>query len=127
VSLAVLTGGGLAEGQTVTDAFRLAGRLRGSGRPTGRLARDATWVAGVPKIIWAHTGFSTSAARVRELLDAHPALWGELSYRGGIIDGSGMLTREWRALFASHSSRFLLGSDTWINERWHGYDTIMKS
>jgi hypothetical protein len=79
------------------------------------------------KIIWAHTGFSTSAARVGELLDAHPALWGELSYRGGITDGSGMLTREWRALFASHSNRFLLGSDTWINERWHGYDTIMKS
>jgi len=64
------------------------------------------------KIIWAHTGFSTSAARVRELLDVHPALWGELSYRGGITDGSGMLTREWRALFASHSNRFLLGSDT---------------
>jgi hypothetical protein len=79
------------------------------------------------KIIWAHTGFSTSAARVRELLDAHPALWGELSYRGGITDGSGMLTREWRALFASHSNRFLLGSDTWINERWHGYDTIINS
>ena len=79
------------------------------------------------KIIWAHTGFSTSAARVRELLDAHPALWGELSYRGGITDGSGMLTREWRALFASHSNRFLLGSDTWINARWHGYDTIINS
>ena len=29
-------------------------------------------------------------------------------------------------LFASHSQRFLLGSDTWINERWFAYDTIMK-
>jgi predicted TIM-barrel fold metal-dependent hydrolase len=38
-----------------------------------------------------------------------------------------MLTREWRALFASHSHRFLLGSDTWINERWHAYDMIIKS
>src|SRR5262245_34290260 len=36
------------------------------------------------KIIWAHTGFSTAPARVRELLEKNPALMGELSYRGGI-------------------------------------------
>jgi predicted TIM-barrel fold metal-dependent hydrolase len=29
-------------------------------------------------------------------------------------------------LFAQHSDRFLLGSDTWINERWFGYDNIMN-
>jgi len=79
------------------------------------------------KIIWAHTGFSTAPARVRELLDSYPALWGELSYRGGITDGSGRLSADWRALFASHSHRFLLGSDTWINERWFSYDGIMKT
>jgi hypothetical protein len=77
------------------------------------------------KIIWAHTGFSTPPARVRELLDKFPALMGELSYRGGITQGA-QLSPDWRALFASHSQRFLLGSDTWINERWFGYDTIMK-
>ena len=38
----------------------------------------------------------------------------------------GKLSTDWRALFGSHSQRFLLGSDTWINERWFGYDTIMK-
>ena len=79
------------------------------------------------KIIWAHTGFSTPPQRVRELLDAYPALWGELSYRSGITEGGGELSPEWKALFASHSSRFLLGSDTWIHERWYGYDTIMKN
>jgi hypothetical protein len=26
-----------------------------------------------------------------------------------------------------NSDRFLLGSDTWINERWFGYDTIMQT
>ena len=51
---------------------------------------------------------------------------GELSYRGGITESGGKLSADWRALFASHSQRFLLGSDTWINERWFGYDTIMK-
>jgi hypothetical protein len=79
------------------------------------------------KIVWAHTGFSTPPARVRELMDQFKdRLWGELSYRSGIADGSGNLSNEWRALFASHSDRFLIGSDTWINERWFGYDTIMK-
>jgi hypothetical protein len=79
------------------------------------------------KIIWAHTGFSTPPARVRELLESNPALMGELSYRSGITTGDGKLAAEWRELFAQHSDRFLLGSDTWINERWFGYDTIMQT
>ena len=78
------------------------------------------------KIIWAHTGFSTPVTRVRELLEQHPALMGELSYRSGITEASGQVSGEWRELFASHSDRFLLGSDTWINERWFAYDTIIK-
>jgi hypothetical protein len=78
------------------------------------------------KIIWAHTGFSTPPARVQELLEKHPSLMGELSYRGGITESGGALSSEWRELFARHSDRFLLGSDTWINERWSGYDTIMQ-
>jgi hypothetical protein len=79
------------------------------------------------KIIWAHTGFSTPTERVRELLETHPELMGELSYRGGITQGDGKLASEWRELLARHSDRFLLGSDTWINERWFGYDTIMQT
>jgi hypothetical protein len=79
------------------------------------------------KIIWAHTGFSTSPTRVRELLESYPALTGELSYRSGITTSDGELTADWRELFARHSGRFLLGSDTWINERWFGYDTIMRT
>src|SRR5690606_17656032 len=78
------------------------------------------------KIIWAHTGFSVSPARVAELLEQHPALWGELSYRSGITDGDGKLSAAWRDLFARYSDRFLIGSDTWINERWAGYDGIMR-
>lgn len=78
------------------------------------------------KIIWAHTGFSTSPARVSELLATYPALWGELSYRSGITDRAGTLTEDWRDLFARHSDRFLIGSDTWINERWFSYDAIVQ-
>jgi hypothetical protein len=78
------------------------------------------------KIIWAHTGFSTPPARVAELFDTHPGLWGELSYRSGITNGEGTLTGEWRTLFAKYSDRFFIGSDTWINERWLSYDAIMR-
>jgi Amidohydrolase len=78
------------------------------------------------KIIWAHTGFSTPVPRLAELFERHPALMGELSYRSGITEASGQVSREWRELFAHHSDRFLLGSDTWINERWFAYDTIIK-
>jgi Amidohydrolase len=79
------------------------------------------------RIIWAHTGFTVEPRRVGELLDQHPgALWGELSYRSGITSRDGKLSPEWRELFARHADRFLLGSDTWINQRWFGYDTIFK-
>lgn len=78
------------------------------------------------KIIWAHTGFSTPVPRVRELFDKYPALMAELSYRGGMVDGSGKLAPEWRELFTRYSDRFLLGSDTWIPERWNSYDSIMS-
>jgi hypothetical protein len=78
------------------------------------------------KVIWAHTGFSTPPSRVEDLLRKHPALWGELSYRNGLTDSAGSLTPEWRDLLTRYPDRFLIGSDTWINERWFGYETIIR-
>ncbi len=49
-----------------------------------------------------------------------------MSYRSGITDKDGRLSDDWRGLFATHSDRFLIGSDTWINERWFSYDAIMN-
>jgi hypothetical protein len=77
------------------------------------------------RIVWAHTGFSLEADRVAAMLTRYPQLWGELSYRSGIVDGGGKLTAEWRALFTKFPDRFLLGSDTWINERWAAYGDII--
>jgi Amidohydrolase len=77
------------------------------------------------KVIWAHTGFSLETNRVEALLRKHAMLWGELSYRSGITGSEGALTPEWRRLFVSYPGRFLLGSDTWINERWGSYGAIM--
>ena len=77
------------------------------------------------RIIWAHTGFGLPAQRVQALLDRYPTLWGELSYRGGMTGGDGRLTAEWRALFERYPNRFLLGSDTWVPERWLSYGETM--
>lgn len=77
------------------------------------------------RIVWAHTGFGLSTERVEALLKKYPALWGELSYRGGITGAGGKLTPEWRRLFETYPDRFLIGSDTWISERWASYAAIM--
>lgn len=77
------------------------------------------------RIIWAHTGFGLPTERVAAMLAKYPELWGELSYRSGITDGAGKLTPEWRALFERYPDRFLLGSDTWVPERWAAYGEIM--
>ena len=76
------------------------------------------------RVIWAHTGFGTPLARVEELLARYPAMWGELSYRMDIAE-EGHLAAGWKALFSRHPTRFLLGSDTWVNQRWEGYPQIM--
>lgn len=77
------------------------------------------------RIIWAHTGFGLSSSRVAAMLATYSQLWGELSYRSGITGAGGALTSEWRGLFEKYPDRFLLGSDTWISERWASYGDIM--
>ncbi|WP_374564607.1 amidohydrolase family protein [Ideonella sp.] len=78
------------------------------------------------RIIWAHTGIGgVPVARVRELLTAHPTLMGELSYRPGLTDSGGQLSAEWKAVLTRFPDRFVVGSDTWINERWDSYERLM--
>jgi hypothetical protein len=79
------------------------------------------------RLIWAHTGIGgASVARVRALLVEHRTLMGELSYRPGLTDADGHLSAEWKALIAEFPDRFLVGSDTWINARWSGYEELMS-
>ena len=51
---------------------------------------------------------------------------GELSYRPGLTCEGGKLCPEWRALLLKYPTRFLIGSDTWVNQRWQYYDELMK-
>ena len=76
------------------------------------------------RIIWAHTGFHTPLENVEKLLARHPGLRGELSYRSDVAS-DGRLSAAWKAMFAKHPTRFMIGSDTWVNERWASYPAIM--
>ena len=79
------------------------------------------------RLIWAHTGIGGApVARVEALLARYPGLMGELSYRPGLTCSDGKLCPEWRALLLKYPQRFLIGSDTWINQRWLYYDELMQ-
>jgi hypothetical protein len=79
------------------------------------------------KLIWAHTGIGgVPIERVRSLFQRHPTLYGELSYRPGLIEGGGGLSAPWKALFLEMPDRFLVGSDTWVNARWDEYESLMR-
>jgi hypothetical protein len=80
------------------------------------------------RLIWAHTGIGgTPVARVEQLLVRYPRLMGELSYRPGLTCEGGKLCPEWRQLLLKYPTRFLIGSDTWVNQRWQYYDDTMKA
>ncbi len=84
------------------------------------------------RMIWAHTGIGgASAARVDALLARYPLLMGELSYRPGLTCSEGQgperLGPEWRDLMLKYPTRFLIGSDTWVNQRWLYYGELMKA
>jgi len=79
------------------------------------------------RLIWAHSGIGGApVARVDALLAKYPLLMGELSYRPGLTCESGLLCPEWRALLLKYPGRFMIGSDTWVNQRWLYYDELMQ-
>ncbi|MDW5440916.1 amidohydrolase [Polaromonas sp. SM01] len=79
------------------------------------------------RLIWAHTGISgVPVTRVDQLLARYPTLMGELSYRPGLTCDTGKLCGEWRTLLLKYPERFMIGSDTWVNQRWLYYDELMQ-
>ncbi|MFM9880805.1 MAG: amidohydrolase [Burkholderiaceae bacterium] len=101
-----------------------------------QLMADAVPAGGTLRVIWAHTGISgVPAARVDEWMTRYPGLLGELSYRPDLLCSDGdaarnqapVLCPEWRALLLKYASRFLIGSDTWVNPRWLHYEALMQS
>jgi hypothetical protein len=69
------------------------------------------------RVLWAHSGFEP-VDRVREMLRKHKNLWADLALRSEPGSG-GKLSPEWREVFMEFPDRFLVGTDTWVPERWH--------
>jgi hypothetical protein len=69
------------------------------------------------RILWAHAGFERPE-RVREMLRRHPRLWADLAFRSDPGSG-GKVAPEWREAFLEFPDRFMLGTDTYVPERWH--------
>jgi hypothetical protein len=69
------------------------------------------------RVLWAHAGFERPE-RVRELLRKHPNLWADLAFRTDHASG-GKPTPEWREAFMEFPDRFMVGTDTYVPERWH--------
>jgi hypothetical protein len=71
--------------------------------------REATW-------IWAHSGWFADPTLLRRLLESHPNLYAELSFRDEVrswfaVSAGGRLNEDWRLLLEEIPERFLLGTD----------------
>jgi len=69
------------------------------------------------RVLWAHSGFE-QPAKVREMLRKHKTLWADLAFRSDHGAG-GKVTPEWREAFLEFPDRFMVGTDTFVPERWH--------
>ena len=79
------------------------------------------------QLIWAHTGIGGAPVeRVDALMARYPGLLGELSYRPGLVCENDQLCPAWRALLLKYPDRFVIGSDTWVNQRWQYYESLMQ-
>jgi hypothetical protein len=75
-------------------------------------------------ILWAHAGFE-DATVVHALMDKHPDLMADLSFRYEIFQ-NGRFLPAWQELLLAHADRFLLGIDTYEPQRWLQIDNVMQ-
>ncbi len=96
------------------------------------------------QVLLSHCGKDTRAAQVRALMDKHPNLFCDLSYRGaplathesqrdpnrlifwgpGILNSAGMKA-DWRSLIEDHPDRFMVGIDD--VHSWQIYDETVAA
>lgn len=80
------------------------------------------------KIIWAHAGLGEPADKVYKLMSEHPELLADTSLREFAIIGRGeRLNPDWEKIIFEFQDRLMVGSDTWVNEQWDNYGSIMAS
>ncbi|WP_299877977.1 amidohydrolase family protein [uncultured Cocleimonas sp.] len=78
------------------------------------------------KIIWAHAGMNEPADLVAKMMSKYKNLWADTSFReSDILADDNSIDPEWRKVLETFPDRFMVGSDTWINDQWADYDGIM--
>lgn len=78
------------------------------------------------KVLWAHAGMSEPADVVDAMLERHPLLMTEVSFRAGDIGRTnGGIDPAWAALMTKHRDRFLIGTDTYTTGRWEQYGDLI--
>jgi len=79
-------------------------------------------------VIWAHAGMSEPAEVVARMMDKYPSLHADTSYREhDILGGGGRLDPAWERVLMKHSSRFMIGTDTWTNSQWENYGALIDT
>jgi len=77
-------------------------------------------------ILWAHAGMIEPPEVVGPMLDRHPRLYADTSYREhDILGADGGIDPAWRAVITAHPDRFLVGTDTWANGQWSDYQELI--
>jgi hypothetical protein len=69
------------------------------------------------RILWAHAGFDRPE-RVAEMLRKHRNLWCDLAFRTDFVSNN-KVDSAWRAVFMELPERFMVGTDSYVPERWH--------
>lgn len=78
------------------------------------------------KIIWAHAGMTEPADAVEEMIATYPTLTADTSYRErDILTPAGSIDPDWRRVLERFPDRFMVGTDTWINDQWANYTGLV--
>jgi len=79
-------------------------------------------------IIWAHAGMSEPAEVVEDMMAQHATLYADTSYREfDILSRDGGIDPDWQRVLVRFSDRFMIGSDTWVNEQWDIYGQLIAT
>lgn len=79
-------------------------------------------------MIWAHAGMSEPPDVIGTMFARHSQLYVDTSYRETEILGDGeALDPAWKALILKYPERFMVGTDTWINDQWAIYEELIDT
>jgi predicted TIM-barrel fold metal-dependent hydrolase len=77
-------------------------------------------------IIWAHAGMTESPDIVEGMMNRYPNLYADTSYReSDILNDPDGINEKWRRVLERFADRFMIGSDTWVNDQWAEYDYLI--